>query len=89
MPVKDPTPAMICPGCAAEMTHLGLGARLGSTLEIDLCAGCRAIWFDRYEDLQMAPAATLKVFGIISEPSRAPATPLRSEERRVGKECRL
>ena len=67
---------MICPGCSAEMTHIELGARPGSTLEIDLCAGCRAIWFDRYEDLQMAPAATLKGFGIISEQSSAPAMPL-------------
>ncbi len=58
------------------MTPLALGARLGSTLDIDLCASCRAIWFDRYEDLQMAPAATLKVFGIISEQSSAAATPL-------------
>ena len=58
------------------MAHLALGARLGSTLDIDLCASCRAIWFDRYEDLQMAPAATLKVFGIISEQSSGPATPL-------------
>jgi hypothetical protein len=67
---------MICPSCSGEMTHLELGARLGSTLDIDLCEGCRAIWFDRYEDLQMAPAATLKVFGIISEQSSAPARPL-------------
>jgi len=69
---------MICPSCSAEMTHVALGARLGSTLDIDLCAACRAIWFDRYEDLKMAPAATLKVFGIISEPHSAAATPLTS-----------
>jgi Transcription factor zinc-finger len=67
---------VICPSCSAEMTHLALGARLGSTLDIDLCASCRAIWFDRHEDLQMAPAATLKVFGIISEQSGAPSKPL-------------
>ena len=58
------------------MTHLELGARLGSTLEIDLCAACRAIWFDQYEDLRLAPAATLKVFGIISEQTGAPMIPL-------------
>jgi hypothetical protein len=67
---------MNCPSCAGEMTHLELGARLGTTLDIDLCAACHAIWFDRYEDLQMAPAATLKVFGIISELSRSGAVPL-------------
>jgi len=58
------------------MTNLELGARSGSRLDIDLCPACRAIWFDRYEDLQMAPAATLKVFGIISAQSGAPTTPL-------------
>jgi Zn-finger nucleic acid-binding protein len=58
------------------MTHLEVGARLGSTLDIDLCPACRAIWFDRYEDLQMSPASTLKMFGIISERSGAPTVPL-------------
>ena len=67
---------MICPSCAGDMTNLELGGRSGSRLDIDLCQACRAIWFDRYEDLQMAPAATLKVFGIISEQSSAAATPL-------------
>ena len=42
---------MNCPGCATEMTRLTLEARLGTTLEIDMCSLCRAIWFDRFEDL--------------------------------------
>jgi Transcription factor zinc-finger len=67
---------MICPSCAGDMTSLELGARSGSKLDIDLCPACRAIWFDRYEDLQMSPAGTLKVFGIISEQSGASPTPL-------------
>jgi hypothetical protein len=67
---------MNCPSCAAGMMHLELGARLGSTLEIDLCHACRAIWFDQYEDLRLSPAATLKVFGIISEHGSAPTRPL-------------
>jgi hypothetical protein len=58
------------------MTHVALEARLGATIEVDLCDTCRAIWFDRYEDLQMSPAATLKVFGIISKKPGAAATPL-------------
>ena len=41
---------MNCPGCATEMTRLTLEARLGTTLEIDMCSLCRAIWFDRFED---------------------------------------
>ncbi len=69
---------MLCPGCSAEMTNIVLDARLGATLAIDLCAICKAIWFDRFEDLQLAPAATLKVFGIISEQSNAASAPLPS-----------
>ena len=58
------------------MTNVELDARLGTSLAIDLCGACKAIWFDRFEDLQMAPAATLKVFGIISEQSKAASAPL-------------
>jgi len=57
------------------MNTLALGARLGTSLTIDLCPACRAIWFDRYEDLQLSPAATLKLFEMISEQSAAAANP--------------
>jgi len=67
---------MLCPGCSAEMTNIDLEARQGSTLAIDLCATCKAIWFDHFEALQMAPAATLRVFGIITEQSNAASTAL-------------
>jgi hypothetical protein len=67
---------MNCPGCSAEMTHLALEGRLGTPLEIDLCPACRAIWFDQYEDLRMSAAATLNVFGIISEQPATAAAPL-------------
>jgi DNA-directed RNA polymerase subunit RPC12/RpoP len=64
------------------MTPVGnLGAQLGATVDIDLCHACRAIWFDRYEDLQMAPAATLKVFSLISQPQSGGARPLSGQLR--------
>jgi len=66
---------MVCPCCSSEMTSLAVDARLGTSLQIDLCPACRAIWFDRFEDIQLSPAATLKIFGIISEPSSASAAP--------------
>ena len=65
---------MNCPGCATVMTHLALEGRLGRTIEIDLCSVCRAIWFDHFQDLHLTPAATLKVFGVISEPAGRPTT---------------
>jgi hypothetical protein len=57
------------------MESMSLEARLGTSLTIDLCPACRALWFDRYEDIQLSPAATLKLFGIISEQSSAAASP--------------
>src|ERR1035437_9140708 len=65
---------MNCPGCATEMTHLAFEGRLGATIEIDLCSVCRAIWFDHFEELRLTPGATLKVFGMISEPAGRPTT---------------
>jgi len=67
---------MNCPGCGAEMATLHLERRMASTVEVDLCAGCKALWFDRYEDIQLSPSATLKLFGIISERSAAATGPL-------------
>src|SRR4029077_873321 len=73
---------MICPSCSAAMTRVdNLGAQLGATVDIDLCHACRAIWFDRYEDLQIAPAATLKVFSLISQPQSGGARPLSGQLR--------
>jgi hypothetical protein len=66
---------MICPCCSSEMTAVAVDARLGAPLTIDLCPASRAIWFDRFEDLQLSPAATLKIFGMISEQSNAAAAP--------------
>src|SRR2546430_460101 len=67
---------MNCPGCATEMTHLALEGRVSTTVEIDVCSVCRAIWFDHFEELHLTPGATLKVFGVISEPAARPTAPL-------------
>jgi len=66
---------MKCPGCATEMTRLTLEGQLGTTIEIDVCSRCRAIWFDRFEDFRLTPGATLKVFAVISEPAGRPIAP--------------
>ena len=66
---------MNCPGCAIPMTRLALEGRLGTTIEIDMCTACRAIWFDRFEDFRLTPGATLKIFGVISEPPGGPIAP--------------
>jgi hypothetical protein len=57
------------------MTHLSLEGRLGTTTEIDLCTVCRTIWFGHFQELQLTPGSTLKVFGVISAPAGPPTTP--------------
>jgi Zn-finger nucleic acid-binding protein len=49
------------------MTPISLDGRLGTKVEIDLCAGCRGFWFDQYESLRLAPGATLKLFTLMGE----------------------
>ena len=39
---------------------------------IDLCFGCRGIWFDPYESTQLAPGAVLELFGMIHEEAGDP-----------------
>jgi Zn-finger nucleic acid-binding protein len=67
---------MNCPGCAAAMDRLALDATLGTTVEIDVCRGCHAFWFDEYETLKLAPRATLALFSLIAEASRTASPPL-------------
>jgi hypothetical protein len=45
-------------------------------VELDVCFGCHALWFDQYESLQLTPAAVLQVFNIINEHRERPARPL-------------
>src|SRR5262245_19922276 len=68
---------MNCPGCAAAMQRLSVDGKLERPMHVDLCAACRLIWFDRHEDLRLAPSGTLSLFEIISKPA-PPSTPLPS-----------
>jgi Zn-finger nucleic acid-binding protein len=54
------------------MTNLVLEGRLGTKVEIDLCSGCRGIWFDQYESLRLEPGAMLKLFTLIAEQESPP-----------------
>lgn len=43
---------------------------------IDLCWDCHALWFDRLESAQLAPAAVIELFRLIHEHRDKPARPL-------------
>jgi len=72
---------MNCPNCAAGMTGMTVEAHLSSSVDIDMCAGCQAFWFDKHESLQLAPASTLKLFSLIGEQKAPRSGPLPSTMR--------
>jgi hypothetical protein len=65
-----------CPSCGLAMATHRLERRPVGEASIDLCAGCRALWFDGYESLQLAPGATLSLLRSIHEAERESARPL-------------
>jgi hypothetical protein len=56
------------------MAPMALEGHMGAPLEIDVCASCRAFWFDRRESLQLAPASTLRLFTLIGSEAGARST---------------
>lgn len=42
-----------------------LATREGGVVELDICFGCQGLWFDPRENLQLAPAAVLKLFELL------------------------
>jgi hypothetical protein len=63
------------------MEALALQGHAGTTVEIDVCRGCHAFWFDPRESLQLAPAATLRLFSLIGETRTNVRTPLATKLR--------
>ena len=58
---------MNCPNCAAAMTAMTLDTQLSAPVEIDVCAGCQAFWFDKYESLKLSAGSTLRLMKFIGE----------------------
>ena len=80
---------MNCPNCAAAMNEMALETRVRSPLPIDVCAGCQAMWFDKYEDLQLSPGSTLKLMKFIGEHSSQSIPPLAKTLRCPRCSCQL
>jgi hypothetical protein len=58
------------------MTALTLDGHLGTKVDLDLCAACQVIWFDRLESLRLSPGATLSLFRTIGERKQTSPPPL-------------
>ncbi len=44
-----------------------LEGHLGRKVSVDMCHGCQAFWFDKYESLQLSAAAVLQLFRVIGK----------------------
>jgi uncharacterized protein YbaR (Trm112 family) len=51
------------------MTDWTLDGRLGAQINVDVCTGCQAFWFDQHKILQLSPGSTLKLMKFIGEHS--------------------
>lgn len=58
------------------MERRGFDRKPLGRVELDVCFGCHALWFDQHESLQLTPAAVLQLFRIINEHRERPARPL-------------
>ena len=67
---------LACPACEAGMTRLVLDGHYGTTVDLDVCYGCHAIWFDDRENLRLTPGATLELFERIHDGCTATRKPL-------------
>ena len=76
--MSEPSAALAtpCPSCGVAMTTTRLQRRPHGEVSIDHCAPCRALWFDGFESVQLAPGATLALLKAIHEAERESARPL-------------
>jgi Zn-finger nucleic acid-binding protein/uncharacterized protein YbaR (Trm112 family) len=65
-----------CPSCRTAMTPHRLASVAGGQVEIDLCFGCRGIWFDPLENLKLTPAAVVALFRLLHEHRNDDVSPL-------------
>ena len=55
------------------MRALSLEGHLGRTVAVDICDSCQALWFDKYESLQLSASSVLQLFRVIGQASGLPA----------------
>ena len=60
------------------MTEHTLGGHMGTSVAVDVCLACQALWFDGRESLQLTPASTLRLFRIIGDEAAARRHPVPS-----------
>lgn len=56
-----------CPSCRQPMTAETYPGHYGRTVQIDLCPRCDVLWFDRLENLALAPGSVLGLLERMAE----------------------
>jgi uncharacterized protein YbaR (Trm112 family) len=67
---------MNCPGCSQAMASESLERYYTGPVTIEICHACAVLWFDRLENLVLAPAAVLRLFVIMNDNRPAQRNPL-------------
>ena len=65
-----------CPACGVAMEPRWFDRKPAGKLQLDICFGCRGVWFDPMESPQLAPGAVLELFRIVQKAGEGPAHPL-------------
>ena len=58
------------------MQVMACDSSLGRAIDIDICHGCRLIWFDQHESTMLSPASVLSLFERLQTGGAAPGTVL-------------
>jgi ribosomal protein L31 len=77
----DVARARACPSCSEAMERHSLARKPAGRVDLDICFGCHAIWFDQYESAALTPGAILELFRTIHAHRDAPPRPLRQNSR--------
>jgi uncharacterized protein YbaR (Trm112 family) len=58
------------------MTRRDVERNYGTRVPVDICRGCGAFWFDRWEELTLTPGSVLELFVVMNESPPARRNPL-------------
>lgn len=74
-----PAPRLACGNCGEGMQGLKLAGHYGREVEIDLCAPCHLLWFDRIESARLGGPGVLALIGAMAEAQSLPHRTLRDD----------
>lgn len=74
--LSPPDAELACPSCRATMEKHQFAGHGGAAVMLDLCHGCRGLWFDNGESLRLAPEGIIELFRDLNAHKGDAQTPL-------------